>query len=294
MDKLHLLPHYRFENGLKYVDSSLDIPEEQTNALRQHIAGADISEDLATILIKKGILIKQSWPIGEGEKNHVIVSPHSDDVVLSMGGFVLRHTGKIRIVNVFSTCPKCHTFPNMPSCEVTFLNNMEEAFYASLVGASLEFLWHAEALQRGYKNVFTRNVQESDLAMTKYLEASFKPLRKETWYFPLSIGDHVDHVILHNIGRRVAKYARVRFYEDQPYTEEVENFAEHLNERTNGLEVACTIDISNVMNQKVDLACAYKTQYDREYLSKLIVYARRLGDGRAKERLWKLKGRRMK
>lgn len=302
MNQYLLLPHYVFHNGtLVFLEREIiSIPEEQKKVLDKINSQQFEDRDHAvSALVRAGIIIRAS-PI-KGQKRScvkIIVSPHSDDAALSMGGHLILDGLNYKLATVFNTCPFSENFRayKLPPAKVTEYNNKEDVFYASIMGADIVFLNQREALERAYDSPFERKIKISDAKMIAEVQSQLTALTEkanvDTLYFPLSLGNHIDHIILNLIGRSFTKNrCNIRFYEDQPYTEEMSEaeLKEQMAEKTKGLRIAQEVDITDILEEKMRLAAIYKTQYDRAYLEKLATYARKIGTaGRAIERTWEV------
>ncbi len=302
--KIHLLPHYiRTKQGIKFLNQiEVELSPEERCVVRsishEGLNIKSIEQEGVQGLIQKGIIVTEKFSNNEGAKeiSEIIFAAHSDDIALSMGGYLLVNKGSyVEIINVFSNCLKSinlSKYLRTPK-EVTFFNNEEEKLYAKITGISLKLLHYPEALQRNYKNPITNKIGNQDKALVKTLENQInqilikqKPIQA---YFPLSIGNHIDHIILYKIGRLMLnKGFNILFYEDLPYTKEIWpiELETQFKEKTEGLRVIKRVDISEVIQRKIQLALIYKTQYDKQYLSKISDYAFEIGDGKAIERLW--------
>ncbi|MBS3124678.1 PIG-L family deacetylase [Candidatus Woesearchaeota archaeon] len=302
MNWYSLLPHYTFNNGtVVFLEREVvPISEEQ----KRVVAGlksqqVDDRDPAVSTLVNAGI-IARVISIAAQKKcpSKIVVSPHSDDAALSMGGHLILNGSDYNIITVFNTCPFSDNFRayEMSPAEITECNNKEDVFYARMIGADIVFLNQREALERAYDSPFEKKIKRGDAEMIAEVRSQLTALTEranvDSLYFPLSLGNHIDHVILHLMGRSFTeKGCRIRFYEDQPYTEEMSEaeLKEQMAEKTKGLRIAQEVDITDVLEEKMRLAAIYKTQYDRSYLEKLGTYARKIGaGGRAIERTWEV------
>jgi LmbE family N-acetylglucosaminyl deacetylase len=298
MNNYFLLPHYRIaRQGLIFLDRErIRITPEQFIAAKkiaqqQHLDTAEVQQ--AEYLVRNRIAVRRIRGVAKTlDNDSAIVAAHSDDAALSLGGHLILEGQRFEIFTVFNTCKPSQvvlTRYHLNSEEATSFNNAEEEIYARIVGAKQQFLGFKEAADRGYDDVFRGTIKRGDLVDEVERKARKAVAGFKTVYFPLSIGNHVDHIILANIGRSLFNEGRnVLFYEDLPYTKEIseEELKQQLKKKTNGLRVVERRDISSVVDDKVRLAGVYKTQYDGDYLSKLKDYACEIGRGKAIERLW--------
>lgn len=293
--KYLLLPHYNLERENVLFLGKIPVPMTKKEIdILQKINSGQLINCNVTIndLINRGLIIDQEG-IKKGNLTEIIVAAHSDDTALSLGGYVLTSSSKIHIVNVFSNCPWSPTLNEhiqLPS-EVTLFNNKEEEFYARIINAKLTFLNYPEALQREYKSPFSdrlsRNDKELIKTLTQEINHHINPAIQ--LYFPLSIGNHIDHVILNHLGQNLLTHGfKVTFYEDLPYAKEMKpsELEKQIKEKTGRLQIVKEVDISQFIQRKILLASLYKTQYDKSYLSTLMNYALEIGKDKPIERMW--------
>lgn len=233
----------------------------------------------------------------------VIIAPHSDDAILSVGGRLLVNpeVEEFSVLNAFSTCA-CTILPNLTdSAEITRLNNAEESAAIGSVGADLQFMYLPEVMLRGYKKWDVAPEYPKDDAVRNKLTAKILEVaaKANRIYFPLAIGNHTDHLICVDsakvlLGQGAFSGKDFFFYEDLPYAIDspfkiaLDSVARYLGR---ALEER-VIDVSEVIDRKVELIASYRTQYDLEYAKKMKVYAANIS-GKVdsfKERCWKLIG----
>jgi LmbE family N-acetylglucosaminyl deacetylase len=222
----------------------------------------------------------------------VVIAAHSDDTALCLGGFLQTVKSNKKIINVFSTCA-CSVDKNLTTFEaITKANNQEEELFAKSIDAGLVFLNFNEVLMRGYKR-WTGKLLKSDKFLILKIARKIKNIIKndDVLFFPMAIGDHVDHKILFSMAahfRRINK--NIYFYEDLPYATEI------TRRKLCGLTKRFThpelIDITKFIDNKILFCGIYKTQYDLSYLEQLKDYAGRLGmengDNKYYERIWQI------
>jgi glycosyltransferase involved in cell wall biosynthesis/LmbE family N-acetylglucosaminyl deacetylase/SAM-dependent methyltransferase len=197
------------------------------------------------------------WAIGDGSEDaeeHVFFSPHADDVVLSCGGTIeslLNRKKRVQIVTVFA--------PQEDATHSAFARHIHRKWRIVERVRGQRMLEDAEALrllgvtnhrQLNYVEAPDRSAVDGAPLYASYDEltgkiaAADEVLIEELFqkamssdfhsnsilYFPLSIGQHVDHQILHAVGCRLAAAGkRVRFYEDYPYAENFERDVSEIN-----------------------------------------------------------------
>lgn len=224
----------------------------------------------------------------------VIIVAHSDDAVLSLGGFLNKTKKKKYIINVFSTCA-ISTIPGLDNInKITDKNNEEEIEFAKNVNASLYFLKHKEVLLRDYK-YWSGEIKESiDARLIKkiYKEIRNKICISDEVYFPISIGDHVDHKILFEIGKKMylklGHKIKFFFYEDLPYAKEKSLNSYRIKFKQ--FKLSKYIDITKEIDKKIEMCYLYKTQYSSPYLNIIKKYANEIAPSNRKsrffERIW--------
>ncbi len=182
-----------------------------------------------------------------GAREHVFFSPHWDDVVLSSGGLVQTLVDRgddVSVVTVFSGDPETNHLSAFArhlsrkwrlADRITARRREEDEDALSVLGVKHREQWDLpEAVYRQTKAGKLAHVTYDDLkspltpsdhtAAQKVREALERRLRSDsadaTFYFPLSLGGHVDHRLLFFIGAGLcASGLRIRFYEDWPYSE---------------------------------------------------------------------------
>jgi len=229
----------------------------------------------------------------------IVFSPHIDDAFLSLGGSILnwRKSGeKVLIVNIFS-------ISNFSKGEagdkekVTEIRKEEEMEVKKETGVESLFLDFPEALLRGYKmrkedpfypDSFDESIDGETVKLvgkevSKYFEDS------AMHYFPLAIGEHVDHVLVKKIGEKVLKEGKLKylsFYEEIPYVgwfgvpeEPIKEL--DLKPRTQPVDV----------EKKVEIAKKYSSQIEEEWVRCLVKHANSISREGGYERVWIKEGK---
>jgi LmbE family N-acetylglucosaminyl deacetylase len=165
----------------------------------------------------------------------VILSPHLDDAVLSLGGLIGRAVAagrKVEVVSCFTSGPPLDTIA--PAHRVFgdySMRRAEDERAMAVLGAKYRWLdlheriWREPALPPSGvfpTHVFRTPERMEDFAELKSIRAAIGELldRGATVYAPLAIGHHVDHVevalaaLREVLGR--GAFDRIEFYED-PY-----------------------------------------------------------------------------
>lgn len=213
------------------------------------------------------------------EKRNKIIffSPHFDDAIFSCGGSILNHIkngDQVYVVTVFSAIPKERDFNEFSSriatrdlfkkrrrenseilesinVKVYNFDYLDAIFRKNDLGKNLCFSW---------SDVFhlSRNKHQEERFLYSTLEENFSKLmakNPKAIYFPLSLGDHIDHVLVNQIGQKIGDVYtefEIYFYEDLPYAAERIEISDWLN---NYLEAR----LENInISEKLSLVLAYK------------------------------------
>lgn len=177
---------------------------------------------------------------------HVFYSPHFDDVVLSVGGLVasLRGAGRdVTIVTVFAGAsdpsqytafarhlhakwrtPDPHTERMREDNDALRLLGVERTERWDLLEAPYRCSPAGDPLYSSYEQL-RGPISDEDRQTMIDLHSRVSMLaaahgEDAIYYFPLSLGGHVDHQLLLQAGLHLGALGyRIRFYEDYPYVE---------------------------------------------------------------------------
>jgi len=181
---------------------------------------------------------------------HVYLSPHLDDAVLSCGGAIHRRSAseqEILVVTVFARDPAPqgdlspfallqHQHWGHPPQPMA-LRRAEDAAALTRLNARGQYLDYLDAVYRtgpagewlyDREEVLWEELhpadslsQEAMPELAERLFSLFSPVDQHLFYAPLGIGHHVDHQLVHQVGRQLLSWGcRVAFYEDYPYAED--------------------------------------------------------------------------
>jgi len=153
---------------------------------------------------------------------HVFVSPHPDDIALACGGLVagLRSRGEaVVIVTVFCGAGanpsltdyqrdalglggEAATGTASSSAAAMARRRVEDELYARSVGAQIVFLKLPDAVFRGYEGEaqLMGMPRPDDPPPIEALARELGRLRPQDVYFPLGVGNHVDHQLTRAAG----------------------------------------------------------------------------------------------
>lgn len=223
---------------------------------------------------------------------HLIVSPHCDDSVLSLGGHMLTEDN-VRVVTLFGTCAWTTLPGEFTPDEITQMNQEEERLCMEDAGAEGLLYELPEALLRGYTewNAKTLHADDEQLPekaagiLLDHLQGVGKI------YFPSAPGGHVDHVITRRLMNRLfSRFSesgiQVYLYEDLPYSW-YGGLDESLDDiRLNYELTPHTRDITNIMDRKLQLLRHYRSQLADSDLDKVTEYASSVVPNGYGERIW--------
>ena len=174
-------------------------------------------------------------------KTILVLSPHLDDAVLSLGGMMAHKVSIGQSVVVYNLFCAPYHGPLSPAAQrlhegwgdpedITALRLEEDRQSLEVIGAhqiigDARDLIYRQSLQGSwlYTNMEDiqgeRNPEDNALVGTYYKKLSgMFPKEKFDIYTPLGIGGHIDHMLAFDIGARMQKAGfSVKFYEDLPY-----------------------------------------------------------------------------
>ena len=250
------------------------------------------------------------------EYDHIYLSPHLDDVVLSCGGLIRKRTlagERVLVVTLFAGIPSYEHL----SAFARFLHllwgrhpdpmgyrRQEDRAAVSHLGAVPLHLDFLEAIYRAPPRFLYRSNralfgaihpkdEELHVELTSAIAEVAGQQGKPLLYAPLAVGHHVDH----QIARRAADFLRrreypVTYYEDFPYVEEEEALLLALGDRE---EWSPTLEgIVNTIEEKIEAIALYGSQIfmlfrGKEMMERRVrAYAASLAPERGPcERYWK-------
>jgi LmbE family N-acetylglucosaminyl deacetylase len=212
----------------------------------------------------------------------VFLSPHSDDLALSLGGFALAAAGQVEILalNIFSRSNHfvAGPMPHDPE-NVTRLRKAEEMSYMDSIGARVEFLDFNEApLRASDSDAATPSVKK--LVEQAILAFLGRNEDIDALCFPLGIGGNLDHLMVREIVCQLAHTLQAGMdlyaYEDLPYAAVHEPEWQHILEqmRCNGFSLApVATDITQVLDEKCRRLELYRSQMAIDFAEPVKRYA---------------------
>ena len=234
-------------------------------------------------------------------KSFVFISPHSDDIALSLGAFLWarRFALRIRIVTVFSVTSNTADDSISDSRIVTSMRKAEDARFAALLGPGVAVHWldREDAPLRLHipdEAVFRFDLSSEDLSEKRHL---VNKVKVEYGSFdlllaPMALGQHIDHTVVRNAALELlAEGFPVAFYEDIPYAAdsslaEIGEYAAHLVNLAGQELDLCAIETGVTIEKKVALISCYRSQMDSRTESRVRSHAARCSVNSVVERVW--------
>lgn len=251
--------------------------------------------------------------------DHIYLSPHFDDAVLSCGGMIAGQTARNQQVLVFTICsgiPSAtqpfsafahylHTTWNLEPGHVIQSRLEEDHAAMKCLGAEGFYAGFLDAIYRhpqAYvddETLFGRIAAEDTLArdLSAMLIGCACKFPTATWYAPLGIGHHVDHCGTYHAARRLLETGvSMVFYEDFPYVAVTGALQARLQEiAATGSLVSQVVGIEPTLERKIEAIKAYTSQLEvlfggvEPMAQAVMTYARQVqpqSEGYA-ERIWR-------
>jgi LmbE family N-acetylglucosaminyl deacetylase len=247
---------------------------------------------------------------------HVYLSPHLDDAPLSCGGAIAAHVAageRVLVVTICTAAPppagpfsalaqELHANWGLAADQAVAARLREERLAMERLG--VDYYW-ADRLDAIYRYAEAYHTRESLFSAPAHDDPLFADLRgffgklhehmpNATYYAPLGIGSHVDHLITHSAIRDILGDA-ARFYEDLPYAVVPGATDQRLAQLT-GIVSATTIQIDDTLAQKLQSIHAYASQLKElfgepkrmeqvmtDYAASILPHGGRYG-----ERIWRI------
>ncbi|HAL62300.1 MAG TPA: PIG-L family deacetylase [Chloroflexi bacterium] len=229
--------------------------------------------------------------VSKAEYDHLYLSPHLDDVVLSCGGLIRKQTlagERVLVVTLFAGIPSYerlslfarflhflwgrHSDPvghrrqedraalSRLGADPLHLDFLEAIYRGALrqkpSGQALDFLYRSN---RALFGAIDPQDEKLHIELASAIEEVVKRQGKPLLYAPLAVGHHVDH----RIARRAADSLRrrgypVTYYEDFPYAKEEEALLLALGARE---EWSPTLEgIAETIEEKIEAIALYASQ----------------------------------
>ena len=233
--------------------------------------------------------------------NQYFLSPHADDISLSVGGILLKGIvkGPRNLVSVFTKGLYLKYFDHKKRYlveEATAIRESEDVLYCDQISATYNSINLKDATLRKYDDfdsIFTQKsstcdpyYQSVEGALQKFILQLDEPF---TLWCPLGIGNHIDHILLRDVIREIPiPEENIIYYEDLPYAADYDQ--SELNsfcKTTIKGYTSLIVDITKVFEKKLSLLKLYKSQVSLTEINKVMFYSSRLSRHQGYyERLW--------
>jgi LmbE family N-acetylglucosaminyl deacetylase len=224
------------------------------------------------------------------------LSPHPDDIALSLGGTIASHQLEIQsIVTVFSRSlfSPYYKFDNARA--VTLRRRSEDSTFAKRIRASLLDLGFPDTTLRGYPDlecihkVRSSNKDPVFLKVQSRFRTILPKLARLVALVPLALGNHVDHRIVRDCFLLARPNSmQYFFYEDLPYASSCSESTIRRAVSKFGNSFVPRINyFTETFEKKVELNEIYSSQVSHSEVDRLRAYARLVGShGEMGERVW--------
>jgi LmbE family N-acetylglucosaminyl deacetylase len=224
------------------------------------------------------------WPSAQ----HVYLSPHLDDVVLSCGGSLFQQARRgetIAVVTVFAGSPLSgrlspfaeelhqrwqNAAPTIDLSDPSAVRRLEDFRALRHVSATIRVM-HLPLLDCIYRtNAYGETLYDSreqifgtvsgDDPAASVLEAIGPPPPGMNIYAPLGVGHHVDHQIVQQwVENWALPPTRVRYYEDYPYAADEAALIAVTEDRPGWERTVVSIN-KRALKAKIEAVACYETQ----------------------------------
>jgi len=187
-----------------------------------------------------------------------IFSPHIDDAMLSLGGFISNYKYHVDVINVFTTTN--YTINGLFDIDdVTKLRKQEEEKVSSVVWYQSFFWDYLDAIIRIWsdeedfinKDYNPKNDAVYD-KLYKQVVNFIRHNRYDSVFFPSWIWNHVDHIALSQIWKDLSNIeSQIYFYEDLWYPE---NYSDDPN--------AIIYEFKDI-GRKIEILSLYESQMEK-------------------------------
>lgn len=146
----------------------------------------------------------------------VVLSPHLDDAVFSLGQHLIDWRGcgkKIKVVNIFSGFGK-------ENIELEKERQSADAIVLNKLGISRESWKLIDGGFRDRENLgelFNGTVSKNDRKLQLIIEKKMAGLSAKTILVPMAVGNHIDHTLVRNAAEKVFQKGKLKYYVESPY-----------------------------------------------------------------------------
>lgn len=217
----------------------------------------------------------------------ILVSPHSDDIAYSIGGTLLQNffNRPILMVTIFTKSNYSPSIKISDPEKISKVRHLEDVGFTDKLGINFQCLNFNEPPLRGYSRpeIFAKNNPASDPIYTEVYNNLLKLIKSypcDLIAAPMGLGNHIDHIMLCDICRRIAEETKIRivFYEDLQYASMLTLKQIKIRAKSINPNLKCSnINISPRFNDKIENMKFYKTQERKTFFTLIKSHALRLG-----------------
>ncbi len=274
------------------------------------------AEEIVETANRSGILTWNRIPkyfIGSKKRRRwLMLSPHQDDIAVSIGGLILKSKGtaEVHILtlasrSIFSVLPML----SGSSSRTSKIRNLEDDIYAMSLGAKIhrgnlrEQLLIAQTSARHTKKEAMKKLwlppsPQKVARFQKVIESYIRKLKPNVLFVPLGVGDHIEHTttnlaVLRILRKnpRMLNNVEIVFYEELPYSQRypraITQRLKHLEKQ--GIQARPRFfNITKELEEKVRGIRIYKSQAYKNFIEAAVKHSRKLKKNGHYERLWEL------
>jgi LmbE family N-acetylglucosaminyl deacetylase len=233
--------------------------------------------------------------------NTVMLSPHSDDIALSLGAFLLGMPSAlhINIITAFSISECTADDSIKDSAVVSSIRKAEDVDFANSLGRHIEVRWldRQDAPLRLHipdEAVFSSKPSYMSWNEVQYLTDKMKEEYNnfDLLFAPMGLGKHIDHIVVRNAALELLKDGfPLVFYEDIPYAADlsltdIDEYAKQLEDISGQNLELFHIKTGVTIEKKLALLSCYRSQMDSRTESRVRSHANRNAGNSIVERVW--------
>jgi len=228
----------------------------------------------------------------------LILSPHSDDAALSLGGLIQKRVLKepVTLFTIFGRSNYLRETAFQEDWrEVTRQRKEEDRAFALAVRLQWKFLeLPAAGLRLGasFDSIFSDKTSTETpvpVELTTALQEILDAINPKFLFVPLGLGRHHDHLLVRDLARELANEREIVtiYFEDLPYAAEYSNegILEHVHAVDPDLRQT-SIPITSELESKLDTLKLYRSQIGTAELRAVHDYSTRWDKYHAVERVW--------
>lgn len=224
-----------------------------------------------------------------------MLSPHADDVALSLGGLLQLDLipRPITLLTVFGRSGFAREEGFGADWQAnTRRRRWEDVAYSESLGMSLRYLDLAEAaLRPRVRRLFTSwRWLRAPAELVRILEREISAAEPGSIWIPLGLGGHLDHLLVEKAATRLVRSRKLGrlYYEDLPYAA---TLSEHqIRRRAASISRSLQpilVDIGSVLERKIEALRLYESQVCEHFLWALGEHHSRWDAARPMERVWR-------